>query len=108
MSDQEKKCECPEGKVKDRDGNCVMPAVSFISLILSLNTTALFHLGELPHPETGQKSMDLELARHSIDTLVMLEEKTKGNLKKDELELMDRVLYELKMRFIKAKGESMS
>ncbi|MCI5140791.1 MAG: DUF1844 domain-containing protein [Candidatus Electrothrix sp. ATG1] len=104
MSDQEKKCECPEGKVKDGNGNCVMPAVSFISFILSLNTTALFHLGELPHPETGQKSMDLELARHSIDTLVMLEEKTKGNLEKDEQELMDRVVYELKMRFIRAKG----
>ncbi|MCI5162175.1 MAG: DUF1844 domain-containing protein [Candidatus Electrothrix sp. AX5] len=103
MNDQEKNCECPEGRVKNRDGKCVMPAVSFISLILSLNTTALFHLGALPHPETGQKSMDLELVRNSIDTLVMLEEKTKGNLEKDEQELMDRVLYELKMRFIKAK-----
>ncbi|WLE98527.1 MAG: DUF1844 domain-containing protein [Candidatus Electrothrix communis] len=103
MSDQEKDCECPEGRVKNRAGECVMPAVSFISLILSLNTTALFHLGELPHPETGQKSMDLELVRNSIDTLVMLEEKTKGNLEKDEQELLDRVLYELKMRFIKAK-----
>ena len=104
MSDQEEKdCECREGMVKNRNGDCVMPAVSFISLILSLNTTALFHLGELPHPETGQKSMELELARHSIDTLVMLEAKTKGNLEKDEQELLDRVLYELKMRFIKAK-----
>jgi hypothetical protein len=80
-----------------------MPSVSFISLILSLNTTALFHLGELPHPETGQKNMDFELARHTIDTLSMLEVKTKGNLEKDEQELMDKVLYELQMRFIKAK-----
>lgn len=103
MTEQEKDCECPEGRVKDKNGNCVMPAVSFISFILSLNTTALFHLGELPHPETGQKSRDLELARHSIDTLVMLEKKTKGNLEKDEQELMDRVVYELKMRFIRAK-----
>ncbi|MCI5164996.1 MAG: DUF1844 domain-containing protein [Candidatus Electrothrix sp. GM3_4] len=103
MSDQEKDCECPEGRVENRNGDCVMPAVSFISLILSLNTTALFHLGELPHPETGKKSIDLELVRNSIDTLVMLEEKTKGNLEKNEQELMDRVLYELKMRFIRAK-----
>ncbi len=80
-----------------------MPSVSFISLILSLNTTALFHLGELPHPETGQKIMDFELARHTIDTLSMLEVKTKGNLEKDEQELLDKVLYELQMRFIKAK-----
>ncbi|CAK8713093.1 DUF1844 domain-containing protein [Candidatus Electrothrix gigas] len=82
-----------------------MPAVSFISFILSLNTTALFHLGDLAHPETGQTVVDLELARNSIDTLVMLEEKTKGNLEKDEQELLERVLYELKMRFIKAKDK---
>ena len=105
MSEQEKDCECPEGRIKDRDGECVMPAVSFISFILSLNTTALFHLGELAHPETGQTVVDLELARNSIDTLVMLEEKTKGNLEKNEQELLERVLYELKMRFIKAKDE---
>ncbi|MCI5221785.1 MAG: DUF1844 domain-containing protein [Candidatus Electrothrix sp. AR4] len=103
MSDQKKDCECPEGRVKNNDGKCVMPSVSFISFILSLNTTALFHLGELPHPETGQKSMDIELARHSIDTLVMLEEKCKGNLDDPEQELLEKVLYELQMRFIKAK-----
>ena len=81
-----------------------MPAVSFISFILSLNTTALFHLGELPHPETGQKRLDIELARHTIDTLIMLEKKTKGNLEQDEEELLSKVLYELKMRFIRAKN----
>uniref|UniRef100_UPI004056C6DD DUF1844 domain-containing protein n=1 Tax=Candidatus Electronema sp. TaxID=2698783 RepID=UPI004056C6DD len=82
-----------------------MPAVSFISFILSLNTTALFHLGEIPHPETGQKVFDLELARNAIDTLAMLEEKTKGNLDSQEQELISRVVYELKMRFIKVKNE---
>ncbi|XOF33968.1 MAG: DUF1844 domain-containing protein [Candidatus Electrothrix sp. YB6] len=82
-----------------------MPAVSFISFILSLNTTALFHLGELPHPETGQKTIDLELTRHTIDTLVMLEKKTAGNLEKEEQELLDKVLYELQMRFIRAKKD---
>jgi len=81
----------------------MMPAVSFTSFILSLNTTALFHLGEIPHPETGQKVFDLELARHAIDTLAMLEEKTKSNLDSKEQDLISRVVYELKMRFIKAK-----
>ncbi|MCI5147520.1 MAG: DUF1844 domain-containing protein [Candidatus Electrothrix sp. AR3] len=103
MTDQKKDCECPEGRVRNRKGDCVMPAVSFISFILSLNTTALFHLGELPHPETGQKIIDFELARHTIDTLIMLEEKTKGNLNNDEQELMTKVVYELKMRFIRTK-----
>lgn len=83
-----------------------MPEVSFISFILSLNTTALFHLGELAHPESGQKAVDLELAKHTIDTLSMLAEKTRGNLDAQESELMTKVLYELKMRFIKTKEAS--
>ena len=90
--------------MKNRQGDCVMPTVSFTSFILSLNTTALFHLGEIPHPETGQKVFDLELARHAIDTLAMLEDKTKGNLDNEEHDLISRVVYELKMRFIKAKS----
>ena len=94
---------CPEGGMKNRPGDCMMPAVSFMSFILSLNTTALFHLGEIPHPETGRKVFDLELARHAIDTLAMLEEKTQGNLDSQEQDLISRVVYELKMRFIKAK-----
>jgi len=79
-----------------------MPEVSFVSLVLSLNTTALYHMGELPHPESGRKVVDLELAKHTIDTLSMLADKTKGNLDGEENELLTRVLYELKMRFIKA------
>ena len=101
MSEQKTDCGCPEGRVKNDEGKCVMPAVSFITFILSLNTTALFHLGELAHPETGKKILDLELAKHTIDTLAMLAEKTDGNLDEQENELLSKVLYELKMRFIK-------
>ena len=78
-----------------------MPEVTFTSFILSLNTSALFHMGELPHPETKQRTVDLELAKHTIDTLLLLREKTKGNLESDEHELLTRILYELKMRFVK-------
>ncbi|MGR0480660.1 MAG: DUF1844 domain-containing protein [Candidatus Electronema sp. V4] len=102
MTEQKNDKGCPEG---ERQGGCVMPAVSFTSFILSLNTTALFHLGDIPHPETGRKVFDLELARHAIDTLAMLEEKTKGNLDSEEQELVSRVVYELKMRFIRVRGE---
>lgn len=104
MSEQNKDCGCPEGQMRNRKGECAMPEVSFISFILSLNTTALFHLGEIPHPETGQKVLDVELARHAIDTLAMLEQKTKGNLNSEEQELISRMVYELKMRFIRLKG----
>ncbi|WP_456385347.1 DUF1844 domain-containing protein [Desulfolithobacter sp.] len=81
-----------------------MPEVSFSTFILSLNTSALFHMGELPHPETGEKAVDMELARHSIDTLSMLQDKTRGNLQEDEKELLNNILYELKLRYVKISG----
>ncbi|MCL1981301.1 MAG: DUF1844 domain-containing protein [Proteobacteria bacterium] len=102
MSENLAQCdECPEGQVRDATGRCAMPEVTFPSFILSLNTSALYHMGELPHPETGQRLIDRELAKHTIDTLILLADKTKGNLSFDENELLTRVLYELKMRFIK-------
>ena len=78
-----------------------MPTVTFASLVLSLNTSALYHMGDLPHPETKQRVVDRELAKHTIDTLTLLAAKTKGNLDHDESELLTRVLYELKMRFVR-------
>ncbi|ADW18623.1 Domain of unknown function DUF1844 [Desulfobulbus propionicus DSM 2032] len=93
--------ECPEGRVRDASGRCVMPEVTFASFILSLNTSALYHMGELPHPETGQRIVDRELAKHTIDTLALLAYKTQGNLDPDENELLTRILYELKIRFVK-------
>ena len=102
MNENSASCgECPEGRVKDAAGRCVMPEVTFASLVLSLNTSALYHMGELPHPETGRKIVDRELAKHTIDTLVLLAEKTSGNLDPNEHELLARILYELKMRFVK-------
>lgn len=107
MSEQSPKCEpCPEGKVRDKSGKCVMPEVTFASLVLSLNTTALFHLGELAHPESGEKTVDLELVKHTVNTLVLLRDKTSGNLDNDESELINNVLYDLKMRFVKAKSSA--
>ena len=52
-------CDCPDGQVKDAFGKCVMPTVTFSSLLLSLNTSALFHMGELAHPESGKTVMEL-------------------------------------------------
>lgn len=102
MSENLSSCnECPDGRVKDASGRCVMPEVTFASFILSLNTSALYHMGELPHPETRQRIVDRELAKHTIDTLTLLAVKTKGNLDPNENELLTRILYELKMRFVK-------
>lgn len=105
MSETQNCKPCPEGRIRNKAGKCVMPEVTFTSFVLSLNTTALFHLGELAHPETGERKVDLELVKHTIDTLKLLQNKTKGNLDGTENELLSRVLYDLKLRFVKAKDQ---
>jgi len=95
-------CGCGEGKVPDRQGRCVMPEVTFSAFIMSLNTSVLFHLGELADPVTGKTTVDFDLARNAIDTLVMFEGKTKGNLSHDEEELLKSIVYDCKIRFVKA------
>ena len=90
---------CPEGQVK-KDGKCVMPEVTFTAFVMSLNTSALFHLGEISDPTTGEKNLDLILVKHTIDTLQLLEEKTKGNLTDDEQDILRNALYDLKMRYV--------
>lgn len=107
MSELGQDCKpCTGGRVRDASGRCVMPEVTFGSLVLSLNTTALFHLGELAHPEGGEMRVDLDLVKHTIDTLVILRDKTRGNLDDDESQLIEKVVYDLKMRYVKAKDKS--
>jgi len=99
---QDSDCGCGEGKVPDKDGKCVMPEVTFPAFVMSLNTSALYHLGEIADPTSGNKMVDLDLARHAIDTLTLIQSKTKGNLTEDEGELLKNILYDIKMRFVRA------
>jgi len=81
MNGKQQDCKpCPEGRIRNEAGKCVMPEVTFAGFILSLNTTALYHLGELSHPETSEKIIDLEMVKHVIDTITLLRDKTNGNL----------------------------
>uniref|UniRef100_A0A7V5K2N6 DUF1844 domain-containing protein n=1 Tax=Thermodesulfobacterium geofontis TaxID=1295609 RepID=A0A7V5K2N6_9BACT len=75
--------------------------ITFSTFILSLNTAALVHLGEIPDPLTNKKQVNLTLAKQTIDTLEMLKEKTKGNLSLDEEKLLQSIIYELKLKFLK-------
>jgi hypothetical protein len=104
MEKKEECKPCPEGQVR-KDGKCVMPEVTFTTFVISLNTTTLYHLGEISDPLNGEKKQDLVLAKHSIDTLKLLEDKTKGNLTAEEQDLLKHVLYDLKMRYV-AKAAS--
>jgi len=75
--------------------------ITFSTFILSLNTAALVHLGEIPDPITNKTQVNLTLAKQTIDTLEMLREKTKGNLSLDEEKLLQSIIYELKLKFLK-------
>ena len=83
------------------DGPRELPRVDFSTLVLSLGTTALYQLGVVPDPATGELApADPLVAQQTIDTLEMLREKTWGNLDAEERRLLDSLLYELRMRFV--------
>jgi len=81
-----------------------MPKVDFSSFILSLYSSGLVQLGKVEDPITGKTSKDLKLARHTIDMIAMLEEKTKGNLTEDEKNLLKVLLSEIRIAFVEAKA----
>jgi hypothetical protein len=81
-----------------------LPEISFINFIFSLSTSALIQLGEIEDPMTQQVAKNLPLAKQTIDLIGMLKEKTKGNLTSDEEKLLDGLLYDLRMRYIKTAG----
>lgn len=100
---EDKGCnKCPEGRVL-KDGECVMPEVSFTAFVISLSSSVLYHLGEIKDPATGMTGKDLPIAKQTIDTLKMLQEKTMGNLDDEEAEMIENILYDLRLRYVKAK-----
>ena len=78
-----------------------LPEVNFSTFVFSLSSSAFLHLGEVEDPTTGKKQKNLPMAKHSIDILGMLAEKTTGNLTEDEAQLLKNVLYDLRMRYVK-------
>ncbi len=80
------------------------PPVNFANFVISLSTSALFHFGDFPEYEGGKAEKNLPAAKQTIDILDMLNEKTKGNLDENETNLIQGVLYELKMRYVKEKS----
>lgn len=77
-----------------------LPTVDFHTFILSLGSSALLHLGELEHPDGREAHPDLPLAKHTIDIIAMLQEKTKGNLTPPEERLIESLLYDLRLRYV--------
>ena len=74
--------------------------VDFSTFIMSLTSSAFYHLGDMPEPSTGKKEVNLPAVQQTIDMLIMLREKTKGNLKEDENKLLEQLVYELQVKYV--------
>jgi len=78
--------------------------LTFSTFVLSLSTSVLVSLGELPDPLKNEESLNLPLAKQTISLIEMLTEKTKGNLSEEEDRLINNILYDLRMKYVeKAK-----
>jgi hypothetical protein len=76
--------------------------MGFEGLVVLFGTTGLVHLGAAPDPASGERRVDLEQAKQTIDVLELLKEKTAGNLTAAEAEVLDRVLFDLRWRYVDA------
>jgi hypothetical protein len=105
--EEERTAETQRGKASGREEtrHIPLPEVSLATFVLSLSSSALVHLGEVPDPETQSVQVDLPLAKQVIDTLGMLQDKTRGNLDSDEERLLKTVLYDLRMRYVQKSGK---
>lgn len=83
-----------------------LPRIDFATFVLSLSHSALVHLGDAPDPSGHAAAPNLELARQTVDLLVLLEEKTRGNLTGQEEHVLNQALYDLRLRFVEvSKGK---
>jgi hypothetical protein len=79
-----------------------LPPVDFSTFILSLGSSALIHLGEMEPPGETGKRRDLPMAKHTIDLLTLLWEKTRSNCTPEEDNLLESLLYDLRLRYVEA------
>lgn len=101
--EKEKEVAKESAEAADDDPTADLPPASLSMLITTFYSQAMMALGVMPHPATGEKNTDLQMAKHFIDTLEMLEEKTKGNTDDEENKMFDEVLHLLRMAYVGAK-----
>jgi hypothetical protein len=102
-SDQEASQSNASGSSAESADFC-LPELNFSTFVISLNASALVHLGVIDDPATGKKAKQLAMAKQTIDTLSMLEKKTKGNLTKDEQDMLQNILYDLRIIYVREMG----
>jgi hypothetical protein len=97
---EEEKAESEAKQETTEQKETPLPEINFSNFILSLSTSALVQLGELPDPINKEKQKNLPFAKQTIDILEILKDKTKGNLEKNEEMLLDNLLYDLRMKYV--------
>ena len=97
----EPRAEEPAGQGQ---GEGAFPFLDFSTFVFSLGTSAMYHFGDFPDPVTKKAERNLEAAKQTIDILGILKDKTKGNLTEDEDRLLESLLYELRMRYVRETG----
>ena len=74
--------------------------IDFSTFIMSLTSSAFYHLGDIADPETAKTETNLPAVQQTIDMLIMLREKTQNNLTQEETKLLEQLIYELQMKFV--------
>jgi hypothetical protein len=97
----------PQHERAHAGGDPLDDPASFLSLIMSLASNAASSLGMMPHPVTGETSVDLKTAKHWIDVLGMLEHKTHGNLDEQEAQVVESLLADLRMQYVSFSSSPM-
>lgn len=98
--DQSWKESTAQGKGEEKAPSEPKPELSLINFLTSLGYQTLMFLGEIPHPQTKERRVDLEAAKETIDLLVMLQGKTKGNRTPEEDRFLEHLLPELQLKFV--------
>jgi len=80
--------------------------LTFATFMVGLSTQALVHLGEIPEPHSGKLEGDLLAAEQLIDIIAMLHDKTRGNLDAEEAQLVETILFELRMKYVERARQS--
>ena len=107
LANKEDEADAREASGEESDSRGRMPEPSFDLLVLSLTIQSRIALGEIANPVTRKQQVDLEQAKHAIDLLGILEEKTKGNLTDDEKLHLESALYDLRMRYVQVMQSGM-
>lgn len=102
---EEESADDTQAEDKTKSGESVPKdiEIDFSTFILSLASSAFYHLGEMSDPNTGEKKVDLSAVKQTIDILLILKGKTQGNLDDAENNLLDQLVYELQMKYIAAQ-----